>query len=120
VFDQRSEIRDLAMRNDYQRLTTEISGTDIVNSVNARKTGRYYTEFRDQYVVRSGNLSEFMVDGMADLFASPLIYWRHPDLGFVQIKNTSPDTFARPRTTDRIFQVEFTFEIDHDNTRQRA
>jgi len=121
VFDYKSVWTRTNEKNDFQRITTEISGTSIVNSLNARKTGRYYTRRVDRYVLNSNIVPEWMKEGFADLFDSPLVFWRHPDLGFIQVKNVSENSFTFNRSTDmEVFNVQFTFEIDHDDIRQRA
>ena len=120
IFNAKSEQYRDNEKFDYQRITTTLENSAIVDNVNALKTGRYYTSFKDRYVVNSFNVEEWFKEGMADLYTSPQVYWRHPDLGFIQIKNTTNNQYRFNKRTDGTFNVRFEFVIDHNNLTQRG
>lgn len=115
VFDKRSEKQVLVNRSNFtQPLTRRIESNTIIHDAYARKQKQFYTDISERFIVNSDILKDWEYQGLTDLLQSPLVYWRHPDYGFLAINIVDQDSYPiRTQLNDKSYNMSFTFEINN-------
>lgn len=115
VFDKRSEKQVLVNRSNFtQPLTRRIESNTIIHDAYARKQKQFYTDISERFIVNSDILKDWEYEGLTDLLQSPLVYWRHPDYGFLAINIVDQDSYPiRTQLNDKSYNMSFTFEINN-------
>lgn len=119
VFHGRSYKSQMIERTTYLKNKPAFSGTTLLNDLDAVSVGTHHTSVKERYRVNSKAVKEWMFPGFEDLFSSPLIYWRHPDLGYLQIQ-LSGDNYEVKDIHYKASNIQFEFMIDDNDIRQRS
>lgn len=119
VFTGRTYKEQVTAREEYLTDQVTITQDTISNTIYAKMNGVHHTKVMDKYKVNSRIIKPWMAEGFKDLFSSPLVYWNHPDYGIIQIKPTGTNYQIKNSVGDKVFNIEFEFEVDHKDTRQR-
>lgn len=118
LFQGRSTKNDNIKRQTYQREVTNISGTSIVHNMHEQKTGTHHTSLVERFKIQSKNIPEWLHDGMRDLVASPLVYWKTNGV-YVQIAPIVNSFEYKTSVGDKVFNFGLEFELNHNERRQR-
>jgi len=101
------------------RQTRGISGSAITDPYYANKRPVFSTNTKEKYTVNSDIVPEWFNEGFEDLITSPQIFWR-TDEGFRAINILENTNFEhKTSVTDKAFNLQFSFEIDNEDIRQR-
>lgn len=119
VFNGRPYKNEMTTRETYLTDQVTITQDTITNSLHAKMNGVHHTTVKQKHKLNSKIIKPWMAEGFKDLFSSPLVYWNHPDYGIMQIRPTQTDYAIKNAVGDKAFNIQFEFEIDHKDTRQR-
>ena len=118
VFDKRTRKATEIDRRAFNPTSLPISGSSIVHNIYDIKGKDFVVSTKERYLVNSQYLKGWELTGLEDLITSPLVYWNSPD-GFINIVVNNPTTFEhKTNTVDKLFNLQFEFEIDNQDLRQ--
>jgi hypothetical protein len=118
VFDKRTRKATEIDRRAFNPTSLPISGSGIVHNIYDIKGKNFVVSTKERYLVNSRYLKGWELTGLEDLITSPLVYWNSPD-GFINIVVNNPTTFEhKTNTVDKLFNLQFEFEIDNQDIRQ--
>jgi len=105
----------------YMRNTVSINsdGSEITDNLHAIKNGTDWTRTKRKYKVNSKIIPAWMAEGFADLFSSPMVWWRSP-YGLIQIVPQGNMYEEKNSVGDKAFNIELDFVIDTGDLRQRG
>ena len=118
VFDKLSSHVSNIERKEYNQYTSPVSSSSIVHGSYELQGRNFVVNTKEQYEVRSKYLREWELQGLEHLITSPQVYWNSPD-GFIPITIQNPNTFEhKTNTVDKLFNLQFSFEVDNQDYRQ--
>jgi len=109
----------------YMRNTVSINtdGSTITDNLHARKMGTDSTRTKRKYKVNSRIIPAWMAEGFADLFSSPMVWWRRTTETSNQLIQIVPQGSmyeVKNSVGDKAFNIELDFVIDSKDVRQRG
>lgn len=109
----------------YMRNTVSINsdGSTITDNMHAIKSGTDWTRTKRKYKVNSQIIPAWMAEGFADLFSSPMVWWRRTTETSNQLIQIVPQGTmyeVKNAVGDKAFNIELDFVIDSKDQRQRG
>jgi len=117
TFDGKSKESTSINKSFAKYANSNVVGTSLSYKTSNQRTRAFHTGLKTNYQLNSRLLKDFEMQGLADLYSSPSVYWNSPN-GFVSV-NAEMTTFNRAKSEDgKVFSVEVTISIDNSDERQ--
>lgn len=115
-----TEETNITQRDSFKRnLITRIGGGQYGYNKTDLSDVNFYTRNKDSFKVMSDWISEDVSEWLEELVTSPVVFHDHPTHGLLAVNIKDTEHIRKQWVTDKLFNLEITFEYSTDRYRQR-